>query len=395
MFIVFAANLIWNPEIRSGATFFTFKCHHLLIRPIIDITWGKPYNSRKQVEFVQTNMLKTILQDRGCSTDEQGPRETLDGARACPICLSTDLHDHLVVRSNVPPFREFSIIGCMQCDHKMLFPSPTSEELEHFYGDEYPAYQLHIANTFRSRVRRLFLRNIYGKPFFGAILWRMFEWLLPNYPQYVDNGRALDIGCGAGSILLELKELGWRCSGIDMEQSVADNLAKYDIEVTVGDALDSLRAIPGASYDAVLCSHFLEHIADPVPIVKEIGRIIRPGGELVITLPNMSSWIAKREGAKWRGIECPGHLHFFSRQSLARMLSESGFAIRNIRCSQVEQSWLTAYPAEGFLRRFPVLLNAYATLLTQLLNLLKTGDVMVARARKAESVGQDERNEPT
>jgi SAM-dependent methyltransferase len=79
------------------------------------------------------------------------------------------------------------------------------------------------------------------------------------------------------------------------------------------------------SVDAVIMSHSLEHIPDPVAALARVRRALRPGGLLVITLPNFACWQRKRFGSTWFHLDLPRHRTHFTSRSLGLALSNAGF----------------------------------------------------------------------
>lgn len=113
---------------------------------------------------------------------------------------------------------------------------------------------------------------------------------LPGYPRL----DVLDLGCGRGEILAELKRAGCRVRGThfradDYEvHSGKESLLTSDIPVDEG--IDLTRPLPyaGAQYDVVILSEVTEHLETYLPVIREAGRLLRPGGHLVLSTPNIS-----------------------------------------------------------------------------------------------------------
>lgn len=102
------------------------------------------------------------------------------------------------------------------------------------------------------------------------------------------------------------------------------------------------------SFDVVASSHVIEHVPDPISLLRECLRILKPGGHLVAITPNAGSWSHRIYGADWRGLEPPRHLHIFTLSSLAGVCVRAGFTACNCR-SIVRASHVTL--ASRMLRR--------------------------------------------
>ena len=100
---------------------------------------------------------------------------------------------------------------------------------------------------------------------------------------------------------------------------------------------------PDASFAAVTMSHSLEHLHDPVAGLREIRRILQPGGTVWIDTPNLNSTGHKVFGADWRGLEPPRHLVLFTATALNSTLLRAGFdQIRQVRATFVSQWYFTS-----------------------------------------------------
>lgn len=279
------------------------------------------------------------------------------------------------VKAQLSSRRCYDLVRCETCTHIFLKPHPTDEELREFYSRTYKPYTV-VRDRFskRARVREKLLHWVYG-PGSTHNWWApRMRWLLPNYPRYVPNGLVLDVGCGAGTILEELKDLGWRCEGIDVERSVKDRLAQSGITVHLGDALEMLRQIPAHQYNAVLSCHSLEHMRHPRAVAREILRVLQPGGEFIVTVPNHQSWLARQFGEKWFALECPAHLHIFGTRSLRYLLTTCGFVVREIYYSEVPDNYLRLS------ERMSKIASLYAEFRARIANFVGRGDVVTISA---------------
>lgn len=143
-------------------------------------------------------------------------------------------------------------------------------------------------------------------------------------------GKLLDVGCGGGRFLNRIRKRGWQVEGIDFdEQATKKVTARYGIKTHVGDL--NQCALPANSFDVITMSQTIEHLYDPNATLRESLRILKPGGLLVITTPNVNSVGATEFGSFWRGWEAPRHLQLFSVESLQRLTQRKGFEIIEAR----------------------------------------------------------------
>ncbi|MEI6388917.1 MAG: class I SAM-dependent methyltransferase [Spirochaetota bacterium] len=139
--------------------------------------------------------------------------------------------------------------------------------------------------------------------------------------------RVLDIGCATGALLASLRDEGWDCAGVEVCVPAADYGRErfgLDIRPTV---LEKAGFAPG-SFDLIHASHLIEHLNEPGAFLACARNLLASGGRILITTPNISGFQARLLGSRWRSA-IHDHLFLFSRRSLARLLSESGFRIRS------------------------------------------------------------------
>ena len=143
---------------------------------------------------------------------------------------------------------------------------------------------------------------------------------------YDGPGRVLDIGCGRGQMLRELKARGWECFGTEFPGQ-----ASGDLPFTVYEGELAELKLSARSFDAVTLWHVFEHLKDPFSALEEIDRILKPGGFLVISVPNIESLQAKVFGRNWIHLDLPRHIYHFSPWSLSGALQKKGFTIVDYR----------------------------------------------------------------
>jgi 2-polyprenyl-3-methyl-5-hydroxy-6-metoxy-1,4-benzoquinol methylase len=119
-------------------------------------------------------------------------------------------------------------------------------------------------------------------------------------------GRALDIGCGAGGLLVRLSLLGWSVEGLEWDERAAEVARRTGFAVHLGTAANAGGAV--GSYELVVLNHVLEHLPDPAAALRGLAALLAPSGKLVLVYPNPGSLGARRFGSWWFGWEAPRHL---------------------------------------------------------------------------------------
>ena len=144
------------------------------------------------------------------------------------------------------------------------------------------------------------------------------------------RGRLLEIGSYLGLLLERCQKTGWEVTGLE-PFSVAANYARKKYGFNIVEAVLPEAKFPESSFDAVLMLHVVEHMPDPALNVREIHRILKPGGMLVVETPRFDSLMFKLLGKRERSINnCHGHIYFFSVPTLRGLLEKNGFDITRV-----------------------------------------------------------------
>jgi 2-polyprenyl-3-methyl-5-hydroxy-6-metoxy-1,4-benzoquinol methylase len=165
------------------------------------------------------------------------------------------------------------------------------------------------------------------------------------------GGNLLDVGCGRGDWLAFMSERGWWCEGVEPDPAAAEAASRQGVRVHTG-TLDE-QQFQDNSFDAVSLCHVLEHVPNPVDLLRECKRILRPGGRLVMVTPNSEGLGIRVFGADWRGLEPPRHLHLFNIPTLRRAIGDAGLRVETLKAVTTsrytfQESWALRHgrPAE-------------------------------------------------
>lgn len=144
------------------------------------------------------------------------------------------------------------------------------------------------------------------------------------------GARLLDVGAAFGFAVAEARRAGWRAFGVEVSTAAAGAARRIAPGcVAVAHALRT--PFPDACFSAVTLWDVLEHLADPHAAVAEIGRILRPGGRLVLSTGDAGSLVARLSGPRWHLYTLPEHLFFYGRRSLRRLLADHGLRVEHMR----------------------------------------------------------------
>lgn len=213
--------------------------------------------------------------------------------RDCPACHSTR-------STNLGIKNELNILCCSECGsiYTPYYPWYSSS---HYYADYYNS------------------RN----PEEPAWVVKRLEEITASFSPYRQNNRLLDVGCGGGTLLNAARTNGWNAQGVDVSESVAEHVRGLGFNVFKGELHEA--GFPDSEFDVVTAAELVEHLFDPQSVLKEIQRILRPGGVLWTTTPHCRGLSARLLGLKWRVVSPPEHLQLFSMTGLRTLLSNAGF----------------------------------------------------------------------
>lgn len=286
------------------------------------------------------------------SSPQGWPVSSLETVGECPVCGSTRrnlLYEKLTDKVfSIAPGR-WKLYRCLDCGSGYLDPRPDAKSI----GFAYASYYTHtdplptalerpkpiFLGGLRFALRNGYLNQRYGysiKPSLriGYLLARLLplqsvleDRLVRHLVRPNSHPRLLDVGCGNGTFLKTMVNLGWEVQGLDPDPDAIDVARRKNLSVRQGTLLNT--QYPEASFDAVTLSHVVEHLHDPVANLRICFRLLRPGGLVWIATPNLSSRGHSTFQRDWRGLEPPRHLVLFTPAALRSVLQTVGFvAIR-------------------------------------------------------------------
>ena len=152
---------------------------------------------------------------------------------------------------------------------------------------------------------------------------KIFNQMLNLIEKYKNPGKILDIGCGLGLFLYIAKKRGWEPSGIEISK-FASNFAKNKLKLNVINS-DNLNTFQDNFFDVIMVNHVLEHIENPLVILKQIKKKLNINGILFIGVPNINGLYPRFQKENWPSLQPSTHIYQFTPKTLKLLLQKIGF----------------------------------------------------------------------
>lgn len=234
--------------------------------------------------------------------------------KACPVCGSARIsfftagYDFHYANDG-----KFSADRCEACDLVFMNPMPSPQELGRFYPSDYYSFE----SPTLPKGGRVLIRRLLGLHKRTLV------------PSFAKPGTILDVGCGAGQYLFEMKAKGWRVYGSEFNRSAAIVGRQSGLDVREGEL--TMAGFEANMFDFVRLNHSFEHMPNSSEVLTEIKRILKPDGRLFIGVPNVAGLWPRLFGRYWWNFGLPVHTYNFSPKSIRALLEANGFRIERLR----------------------------------------------------------------
>jgi len=149
----------------------------------------------------------------------------------------------------------------------------------------------------------------------------------------------LDVGCSSGALLFVAHDLGFHITGVEPAGKAADTARAFGFDVYNGLLQDAHYT--DNRFDMVTMFEVVEHLIDPIAVVREVYRILKPGGLLLIGTGNAASWTVRFLGSRWEYFDISrhgGHVSFFNPASILELARQCDFHLAEIQTKRVNLS---------------------------------------------------------
>lgn len=245
----------------------------------------------------------------------------------------------------------FNVVRCRQCGLSYVNPRPTTTSIVRYYPPDYQPYNIPLSSElhkdganihetqgriqgWKQLVKAYQLHAYYEYPLKTRLtrfqlrilkaISNVYRYRPLGVTPFIAGGRLLDVGTGSGVGLADRQALGWQVQGVEPSAEAAARAQAAGFDVFIGELLDA--KFPPESFDVVQLWWVLEHVHDPLAVLKECWRILKPGGYVVLLVPNLDSPIARFFGRYWFALDVPRHLYFFTPRHLKELSDKAGFA---------------------------------------------------------------------
>lgn len=263
-------------------------------------------------------------------------------SRKCILCEEKCFSLVMKVRGE-DSGKEFRLVKCINCGLAHILPIPRN--LEELYSDEeYYAYNDlekfetgtiydrilgHIGRYSISRTfdgKRHGIKNVITELLFKTVSHRFNgHHRLVFTEREGEASKVLDIGAGGGTFLDVLRSLGWETYGVDISAIAVRKLNERGFTVFHGELEEA--NYPDNSFDVVRASFVMEHVKDPLLFLKEIYRILKPGGKTIISVPNIGSIHPFIFKEYWTLLSVPQHIYHFDSLCLEKIINMAGLKL--------------------------------------------------------------------
>ena len=289
------------------------------------------------------------------------PAAARTAARPCHLCGAADaaLRHHI---------NGYDIVRCRGCGLQYVAEDVTPAQLRAYYGEAY--FTGGQPDGFQDYAAARETRQ------------RHFRSLLPALRRHlrVARPRVLDVGSALGYFLHVAREAGWPARGVELSEYAAARARAEGFEVATGTVHDV--DLPEGAFELVTLWDVIEHVPNPLAMLRRVHALLAEDGLLALSTGDVSGATARLYGRRWSLLAPPGHLFYFSRATLYRMLRLAGF--EPLGCDSDGAFLVNQAEKPGSPSRFGRLIARLhrPRLVNAVLRRLKLGSVMTVYARR-------------
>jgi SAM-dependent methyltransferase len=235
----------------------------------------------------------------------------------CPLCTGKRSYRFCETYDRVLQTPEvlWQVMRCPDCGYGWTEPRLAEDQI----GQYYPASYLGDTHKMIAEYRSGRLQK--------SRSWRKETEKAQLLERFLQGGRILDVGCADARFLLSLRAERWERWGVEFSTSVVETIAARFPDLRMVSRDIWATQLPEGHFDVICFWHVLEHLPAPDRVLARVRQLLRPGGLVVVSVPNVDSLQAHLFGRYWYGFDdVPRHLHHFSPPVLARLFDSAGLS---------------------------------------------------------------------
>jgi len=210
-------------------------------------------------------------------------------------------------------YQNFLYYRCGNCQLVSTYPLPTTKTIKNYYENKFKKENYELSNKYSKRHKLVYTKYV-----------KILKARLRDKNQMLEGKKVLDVGCFTGEFLETLQKENADVYGLELQDTaarIANN--KLPGKVLKKDVMN--YNFPQKKYDVITLLGVVEHVANPMKLLRKSFQLLKKGGTLMIQTPNSSSFLARTMGKSWPPYSPIEHIHIFSRKSLNHALKKCGF----------------------------------------------------------------------
>jgi len=220
----------------------------------------------------------------------------------CPLCKK---ENSVLCYGHIRHDTNYKLVACDNCNLFYLNPFPTKMKIKSFYGSKY----------------------YYDNPVNDGVFATKSLLFFNSIKKYLPSGGcSLDVGCSKGFLSYFFKKHNFDAYGIDLSSKACSFARKIGVNAI---ASDLLNYNPNKKFDVITIIDLIEHVDEPQKVLKKANSLLKKGGLLIVSTPNIKSFYSKISKSNWAGFDLPFHIIYFSKDSLSFGLKNAGFKSNN------------------------------------------------------------------
>lgn len=239
---------------------------------------------------------------------------------SCPLCGGAETETVLVGNDLLygKP-GTYPVVKCSGCGLSYVNPRPTFRSLGAHYPDDYFCY---VPPEESPKLLRPIIVSMARDSSLRRI--RLIE---KGAGPITKETALLDVGCGLNDLLFRIKEeRGAEGVGLDMKDTMVAR-SRDVLKMPIVSGTLTSAGFESGRFDIVTMIEYLEHELDPMGVLAEARRVLKPGGHVVIEIPEPEGWPARTFGKYWSNLDVPRHLVYFGKKTLTEALARTGFEL--------------------------------------------------------------------